>query len=193
MPGPWRPDRTIYQITEHGRTTLRQWLDASLSLAGCASDDARAPSSDTTHTAGVPRSDPADQTQRQKAIVELHQALDNAWNAGDADAFAARWTEDGTVVSPLGQASVGRAAIRTDEAAAFNGPMKGTRHKLTVSHMYWPEPNIVVIDGDAEISGFRDDGGAPQPPLTAKFTSVCVQQQGKWFISHLRSYVYLKP
>jgi len=26
-----RPDRTIYEITEHGRATLRQWLDAMLS------------------------------------------------------------------------------------------------------------------------------------------------------------------
>jgi uncharacterized protein (TIGR02246 family) len=168
-------------------------LAVSLSLVGCASDNDHTPSSDTTHTAGVLSSAAVDESQRQKAIVELHQAVDNAWNAGDADAFAARWAEDGTVVSPLGQASVGRAAIRTDEAAAFNGPMKGTRHKLTVSRMYWPEPNIAVVDGDAEISGFRDDDGAVQPPLTAKFTSVCVRQEGGWFISHLRSYVYLKP
>jgi hypothetical protein len=102
-------------------------LAASLSLVGCASDNDHSPSSDTTHTAGLPSSD---ESQRQKAIVELHQAVDNAWNAGDAEAFAARWAEDGTVVSPLGQVSVGRAAIRTEEAAAFNGPMKGTRHTL---------------------------------------------------------------
>jgi len=169
------------------------FLAAALSLVGCASDNNDPPSSDATRAAGVPSSTALDDSQRQKAIVELHQAVDNAWNAGDADAFAARWAEDGTVVSPLGQVSVGRAAIRAEEAAAFDGPMKGTRHKLTVSRMYWPAPGVAVVDGDAEISGFRDAGGAVQPPLTAKFTSVCVQQHGEWFISHLRSYVHLKP
>jgi uncharacterized protein (TIGR02246 family) len=115
-----------------------------------ASGNDSSPSSDTTRPAGVPSSAAVDESQRQKALVQLHQAVDTAWNAGVADAFAARWVDDGTVVSPLGQASVGRAAIRADEAAAFTGPMKGTRHKLTVSRMYWPEPNIAVVDGDAE-------------------------------------------
>lgn len=168
-------------------------LAVSLSLVGCTSDNDRSPSRDATGASDVPGTAAVDESRRNTAIVALHRAVDDAWNAGDADAFAAHWAEDGTVVSPLGQISVGRAAIRTDEAAAFDGPMKGTRHKLTVSRTYWPQPDVAVVDGDAEISGFRDDDGAVQPPLTAKFTSVCVQRQGEWFITHLRSYIYLKP
>jgi hypothetical protein len=59
--------------------------------------------------------------------VELQAAVDAARNVGDADAFASHWTDDETAGSP-GQLSVGRSAIRADEATGFAGPMEGTRH-----------------------------------------------------------------
>jgi hypothetical protein len=37
--------------------------------------------------------------------------IEDAWNAGDAAAFASHWIEHGTVVSPMGELTVGRAAI----------------------------------------------------------------------------------
>ncbi len=166
---------------------------ASLPLAGCTSDGTPSPSpaaATSPTTSGVA---PADEDKRKQAIVELHHAVDTAWNAGDADAFAEAWVESGTVVSPLGQLSIGRATIRTEQAAGFAGPMKGTRHKLTLSRVSWPQPDVAVVDGAAQISGFRGSDGKAQPPLTARFTSVCVQRQGRWLISDLRSYVYLKP
>jgi uncharacterized protein (TIGR02246 family) len=161
-----------------------------LSLAGCGTSDPSSPSlADPAATATSAGSAPA--PADKQPIIELHAAVDAAWNAGDANAFAALWTEDGTVTSPLGQLTEGRPAIRTDEAAQLAGPMKGTRHKLTVSRVYRPTPDVAVADGEAQISGFHDASGKIQPPLTAKFTSVCIERQGQWRISHLRSYVYI--
>ncbi|WP_255949602.1 YybH family protein [Streptomyces odontomachi] len=127
------------------------------------------------------------------AVRELHAEIDAAWNSGNAKEFAAHWTKDGTVTSPLGQLSQGRSHIQKDEAAGFAGPMKGTRHKLAVSKIYWVGAQTAVVDGDAEISGLKGTDGKTMAPLKAKFTSVCIEQNGKWLVSHLRSYVFLKP
>jgi uncharacterized protein (TIGR02246 family) len=129
----------------------------------------------------------------RQAIVQLHADIDAAWNREDAKAFAALWTPDGTVVSPLGQLSVGRGNIQRDEAAGFAGPMKGTRHKLTVQQIYAVTGTTAVVDGEAEISGMRGLDGTAYPPLTARFTSIVVRVHGRWLVAHMRSYVYVTP
>jgi hypothetical protein len=78
-------------------------------------------------------------------------------------------------------------------ATVFSSSMKATRHKLTVDKIYWLNPDTAVADGDAEISNLKGADGATMPPLRAKFTSVGVNQDGTWLVSHLRSYVYLQP
>jgi uncharacterized protein (TIGR02246 family) len=128
----------------------------------------------------------------RQAVVRLHAGIDQAWNAGDAPAFAARWTRDGTVVSPLGSLTSGRARIEKEQAAEFAGPMKGTTHRLTVARVYWPRPGVAVVDGTAEISGLTGPDGTAYPPLAAEFTSVCVHQGRAWLVAHMRSYVYVQ-
>lgn len=60
------------------------------------------------------------------AVREVLQQLYGAWAAGDADAFAALYTEDATVVM-RGVFHRGRAAVRDSMAAGFAGPLKGSR------------------------------------------------------------------
>jgi uncharacterized protein (TIGR02246 family) len=112
-------------------------------------------------------------------------------NRGDAKAFAALWTSQGTVVSPLGQLSTGRENIHRDEAAGFAGPMKGTHHKLSVHQIYPVTSTTAVVDGQAEISDMHRPDGSVYPPLTAQFTSVVVHTHGRWLVAHRRSYIYV--
>ncbi len=124
-------------------------------------------------------------------IVQLHDDIDAAWNREDAQAFAANWTPEGTVVSPLGQLSSGRENIQKDEAAGFAGPMKGTHHKLTVHQIHPVDSTTAVVDGESEISDLHGPDGTVYPPLTAQFTSIVVYTHGRWFVAHMRSYVYV--
>jgi uncharacterized protein (TIGR02246 family) len=64
-------------------------------------------------------------TDRQ-AIRDVLARLYQAWEAGDADAFVADYTEDATVVQP-GVYKRDREEIRTTMAAAFAGPLNGSR------------------------------------------------------------------
>jgi uncharacterized protein (TIGR02246 family) len=67
----------------------------------------------------------ASDTDRQ-AILEVFAALYRAWEANDAEAFAADYTDDATVVQP-GVYKKDREEIRATMAAAFAGPLRGSR------------------------------------------------------------------
>ena len=125
------------------------------------------------------------------ALKHLHAAIDTAWNEGNARRFAGYWTEDGLLISPMGRTSRGRARIAKDIAAELVY-LKGTTHKLTIGGISWPKPDVAVVDGEATIGNAHDQSGAPLPPLTANFTSVCVKQGDAWLVSYLVSYRFLK-
>jgi uncharacterized protein (TIGR02246 family) len=64
-------------------------------------------------------------TDRQ-AIRDVLASLYKAWEAGDADAFVADYADDATVVQP-GVYKKDREEIRSTMAAAFAGPLSGSR------------------------------------------------------------------
>ncbi|MEV1328125.1 SgcJ/EcaC family oxidoreductase [Micromonospora costi] len=60
------------------------------------------------------------------AVREVLHRLYAAWTDNDAEAFAALYREDATVVMP-GVLHRGQDAVRAYMAAAFAGPLKGSR------------------------------------------------------------------
>ncbi|WP_241844454.1 YybH family protein [Kitasatospora sp. CB01950] len=62
---------------------------------------------------------------RTAAIDAVLDATYRAWEANDADAFVAHYTEDATAVLP-GSLRDGREAIRAAMAQGFSGPLKGS-------------------------------------------------------------------
>ena len=62
----------------------------------------------------------------RRAVLAVIQAGYAAWEANDADAFVAVYLDDATVVQP-GIHKKNRHEIRTTMAAAFEGPLKGSR------------------------------------------------------------------
>jgi uncharacterized protein (TIGR02246 family) len=67
----------------------------------------------------------ASDTDRE-AILGVLAALYKAWEANDAEAFVADYTDDATVVQP-GVYKKDREEIRATMAAAFAGPLSGSR------------------------------------------------------------------
>lgn len=59
-------------------------------------------------------------------ITALLTRLADAWNAGDATAYAALFTEDADYITFDGTHTEGRAAIEAAHRWLFDGPLKGS-------------------------------------------------------------------
>jgi uncharacterized protein (TIGR02246 family) len=77
-----------------------------------------------------------DESAERRAILELGQALQDAWNRGDAAGYASLFTDDADFVAWTGEYGQGRRAIEDGHRPLFDGPLAGSR--------------MVLVDDDAE-------------------------------------------
>lgn len=107
-------------------------------------------------------SDTAVQTADRAAVLDVLNSVYTAWAANDADAFVADYDPDVTSVLP-GVYSNGRDAVRARMAAAFQGPLRGSRVLNQPELVRFPVPDAaVVISRDAILMA-----GESEPPPTA--------------------------
>lgn len=115
----------------------------------------------------------------ETAVREVFERLYKAWGDGDADAFADFYVEDATVVMP-GVFNRGREAVRGYMAAAFDGPLKGSRAV--------DEPQDVRVHGDTAIvvsrAGIIMAGEQEFPPERERLaTWVLSRRDGRWLVA----------
>ncbi len=119
----------------------------------------------------------------ENAIEEVQtvlSAMAQAWNAGDAAAYASLFAPEATYVSYQGHLLRGRQAVEDVHRFLFDGPLRGTRLESGG-------------DGDSSITFLRDDvalvvgtGGARLPDRTelgerdSVQTMVLVRENGRW-------------
>jgi uncharacterized protein (TIGR02246 family) len=78
-------------------------------------------------------------------IIAEEQA---ASNAGDANAFAARFHFEGSFTNVFGDRYFGRESFQARHAAIFNTFAKGSKVFLTVRRIHFPAPGTAVVDVD---------------------------------------------
>ncbi|WP_435582456.1 SgcJ/EcaC family oxidoreductase [Amycolatopsis thermoflava] len=66
-------------------------------------------------------------TDRTAAVAAVLDSLAEAWARGDADAYAAHFTEDATYITFVGTRYQGRQDIADSHRALFAKFLKGTR------------------------------------------------------------------
>ena len=116
---------------------------------------------------------------REGAVRAVFDETSQAWAQGDADAFAARYAADATVILP-GRYLQGREAIRTAMAAAFAGPMKNSRRIHRVNAVRFTDPGTALVITDS-ITALP---GEPEPPVQQheRATWVLSRHDGHWLI-----------
>jgi uncharacterized protein (TIGR02246 family) len=116
----------------------------------------------------------------EASVLDVLAKLYTAWADGDADAFAALYRDDATVVLP-GVFNRGRDQIRKHMSAGFEGPLKGSRGI--------DEPqDIRIIDGHTAIvtstAGILMAGETQLPAERERFaTWILTQRDGSWLIA----------
>jgi uncharacterized protein (TIGR02246 family) len=116
----------------------------------------------------------------RQAVLDVLKRGYEAWEANDAEAFVAGYLDDASVVQP-GVYKRDREEIRTTMAAAFAGPLQGSRafdHPQDIRFLT-DETAIVVSEGGILFPG-QDD--VPVEALI-RATWVLTKRNGSWYVA----------
>jgi uncharacterized protein (TIGR02246 family) len=121
---------------------------------------------------------------QDSAIRAVFDEVSSAWGDGDADAFAGWYADDATVILP-GFYLPGKDAVRASMAAAFAGPLKGSRriHQVqSIRHL--GVGAAIAISNSATVFP-----GEAEPPAERRerATWVLSGRDGRWLIEAYHS------
>lgn len=116
----------------------------------------------------------------EAAIRAVDEAFVKAFNAGDAGALAATYTEDAEGIDEDGNAAEGRDAVAARFAAGFEAS-PGARIAVHTETLKFLGPDTALTRGRAEIT--PAGGGAAEP---SRFTVVFVRRDGRWLQASAR-------
>jgi uncharacterized protein (TIGR02246 family) len=86
------------------------------------------------------------------AIIERQS---NAWNLGDAKAFAENFMPDGCFVNVLGMLTYGREPFEAQHAKIFGSIYAGSLIFLPIRRIHFVRPDVAIVDIDAELKNTR--------------------------------------
>jgi uncharacterized protein (TIGR02246 family) len=127
------------------------------------------------------------QVAANEAVDQLLGELARAWNAGDARAWAARYSPDGTFTNTNGTLDLGRDDVARTAEEAFQGVLAGTKLSLAVRKLRLIRPDVAVVDLDARVSGMPvpppDDSNGPGGEVRISQMLVLVEEDDRWWIT----------
>ena len=129
-----------------------------------------------------------DESAERRAILGLGQALQDAWNRGDAAGYASLFTDDADFVAWNGAHGRGRRAIEDGHRRLFDGPLAGSRMVLVGDgagsapgplRFVRPDVAIMVIPGAVTLAGQRATG----PDHESVQTFVLAKNRNRWQVA----------
>ena len=130
-----------------------------------------------------------DEPAQRRAIFELGQALQDAWNRGDAAGYASLFADDADFVAWNGSYGRGRQAIEDGHRLLFAGPLAGSRMVLVDEdaesappgslRFVRPDVAIMVISGVVTLAGQSASG----PDHQSVQTFVLTKNVNRWRVA----------
>ena len=128
-----------------------------------------------------------DPTAADRAAIEaLLAAQVAAWNAGDAEAFAARTLPDMTFTNVVGMFSVGRQPFVVQHERIFATIYQGSTMRQTIAHLAFLRPDVAVVDTIADVLDFRHAPPGVEPidgAIRARLEQVLVRNGDGWWVA----------
>jgi uncharacterized protein (TIGR02246 family) len=118
-----------------------------------------------------------DQVAANAAVDQLVGEIAEAWNAGDARAYGARYCPDGTFTNTDGTLDLGRDEVVRTAEEAFQGVLAGTKFSTAVRKLRLVRPDVAVVDLDTRVSGM------PGGEVRISQMLVLVEEDDRWWIT----------
>ncbi len=117
------------------------------------------------------------------AAERIATALVAAWNAHDADAFAASFIEDAEFANFFGMRARGRAEVAALHRPIFATMFKESRLAATVDWVRQLRDDVAAADLRWEMTGARGADGSPWPRRRGLMSMVLTRAGGAWAIA----------
>jgi len=124
----------------------------------------------------------------EAGVRALMQRLYEAWGEGDADAFAALFTEDADYVTFDGSLSKGRQAIADIHRPLFEGFMKGSRLTGQTTAVRFLAPDVALVHSEGAV--LRKNQRRPSRRALSVQTNVAVRQGDRWLLTAFQNTRY---
>ena len=118
-----------------------------------------------------------------EAVDQLLGEMAEAWNAGDARAYGARFCPDVTFTNTDGTVDLGRDEVVRHAGEAFQGVLAGTKLSLAVRKLRLVRPDVAVADLDTRVSGMQVAGNGPGGEVRISQMLVLVKEDDRWWIT----------
>jgi uncharacterized protein (TIGR02246 family) len=113
----------------------------------------------------------------EKAIRNIVQSYQEAYNRQDAEKLAAEWTSDATYINPVtGESAEGKEAIKKLFKEKF-AQAKRRQLKITIKNIEFPNANEAIERGVMEVTA------QDQPVHQVAYKAEYVRENGKWLIN----------
>ena len=116
----------------------------------------------------------------EKAIQAVASVFTRAYDAGDANAVAALYTEDAELMDEFGDVVEGRAALHDFYARMFQ-ERPGTKITVVMTSLRFLGPDVAKEIGQTQVT---PSGG--EPTSVCRYTVLYVKQKGNWLYSSVR-------
>ena len=131
---------------------------------------------------------PAQGTPQDEAQIRaIVQSEGDAWNRGDAEAFAAHYSETGSFTNVIGQQLYGRAGFVAQHAKIFSTIYQGSHNTLIVTKIAFLRPDVAVVDIDGALFGAKSTPPGlktfPDGALHVKLQEVMTREKNGWIIA----------
>ena len=124
------------------------------------------------------------------AIKDRLDQFQSAWNKDDVSGIAALFTEDGTLINPVGVFAHGRDEVAKVVGQEHAGRFKASKYEISDVKVQWVTADIAVADISANISGVHGPDGAAAPDYAHHVVWVFVKKDGKWMVAAARPYQF---
>lgn len=141
---------------------------------------------------------PNPSTEDERECWRIASAQAEAWNAGDAKAFALDFVEDGEFIGSDGKVAIGRDEIAKLLAERVRTVPRDRRLWITLRSMRELGPSGMIVDTDQEVSGAGEvarPGNTPERMVEHRLRVryVLVREGGRWWIAGQQETKQISP
>jgi uncharacterized protein (TIGR02246 family) len=114
-------------------------------------------------------------------IISRVKELENAYNTGNAKAYAAVYAENGVHTYANGITHRGRTTIEEGLAEMLAGPLKGTQMKITPEVIQFITDDVALEEATFVLTGLMTPDGTVVPAIQGVCLAIYHKQEKEWY------------